>query len=152
MKRFAAVLAAVLILFMCASAEDAPKEVKDFVTAYNSYADTYAVPALPLDGWREMSISYSLSLGDYYFDVDRSSNRSASVIVPVESIGLDFFAVCLCMTAAVRGSSTGNYADLMTVFTTLRTTPEGENAKHASKNGFMIMSESNGVLLFMVTN
>ena len=151
MKRFAAVLAAALILFMCASAEDAPKEVADFVTAYNSYADTYAVPALPLDGWREASISYSLVFGDYTFDVDRSSDRSAYVIVPVESIGLDFFAVCLCMAAAVRGSTPSNYTDLMTVYTAFRTTPEGENAKHLSKAGLMIMTRRNDVVLFAVT-
>lgn len=152
MKRIAALLLLLFLLPFPAAAEDTPQYVADFVNEYNSYCTTFSVPPLPMDGWRDNTIHYSLSFGDAWFSVDEPVGfKSASILIPIEDANLDFLAACACLSAAIRGFSPDIYTDLMTVYIALRTTPKGENAKYTSHGGIMVMTEREEIILFMVT-
>lgn len=161
MKRIAAIILLLALLPLNASAynppepvtaEELPEYVTVFINTYNSYADTFAVQPLPLDGWYNHDTYYSVYIGDVDFQIQEDSlGKMASLMIPPEKANLDFIASCACLSVAVRGFSPDVYISLMKTIIELRNTTKGENAKISLSNGLMIMTDREDLILFMVT-
>ena len=152
MKRLAALLLLLFLLPLPAAAEDPPQYVADFVNEYNSCCPEYAVPPLPIDGWHYNGAHYTVKRDDYSFSIDYFADTYlAMVTVPIENGNMDFFAVCACMSAAVRGNTPDNYADILTAYFALRNMPD-ERITHKSLGGMTIMQQTDDILFFGVTN
>lgn len=153
MKRIAFLLLALSLLLMPAAAEDLPHYVTDFVTAYNSYADAFAVQPLPFEGWQNNGVNYALSIGETSISLDDTAGRCfAIIVIPPQDANMDFLAVCACLSAAVRGDSTDNYADILTTYFLLRNTAPGEKARYKSSGGLMYFVYDEDLFLFGVSN
>ena len=152
MNRLAALLILLFLLPFPAAAEDTPQYVADFVNEYNSYCTTFAVPPLPMNGWHYNGAHYTVERNDYSFSIDYFADTYlAMVTVPIVNVSVDFFAVCACMSAAVRGNTPDNYADILTTYFALRNMPD-ERITHKSPGGMTIMQQSDYTLFFGVTN
>lgn len=153
MKRIAVLLLALSLLLMPAAAEDLPQYVTDFVTAYNSYANAFAVQPLPFEGWQNNGVNYELSIGETSISLDDTAGRCfAIIVIPPQDANMDFLAVCACLSAAVRGDSTDNYADILTTYFLLRNTAPGEKARYKSSGGLMYFVYDEDLFLFGVSN
>lgn len=156
MKRIAAIFLALLLLPMFAASEEVPKPVYDFVTAYNSHAPVYAVQPLPLDSWNYSGVYYNIYLDeslDTSISIDLIGDRYlASIIVPPGNVNGDFIAICACMTAAIRGESQSNYADILSAYFALRNAAPGERITHKTSGGTIFLQQEEDLFLFAVTN
>lgn len=156
MKRIAAIFLALLLLPMFAASEEVPKPVYDFVTAYNYHAHAYAVLPLPLDGWNYSGVYYNIYLDeslDTSVSIDLIGDHYlASIIVPPENVNGDFLAVCACITAAIRGESQSNYADILSAYFALRNAAPGERITYKTSGGTIFLQQEEDLFLFAVTN
>jgi len=153
MKRIAVLLLALSLLLMPAAAEDMPQSVTDFVTAYNSYANAFAVQPLPFDGWQDNGVNYKLSIGEASISFHNMAGECfATIIIPSQDANLDFLSVCTCLSAAVRGDSPDNYSDIMSAYFLLRNANPGEKVEYASSGGLMFFYYDEDLFLFGVSN
>lgn len=155
MKRLAALFLLLALLPLTATAEDPPQCVTDFVTKYNSYADTFVVPPLPLDGWTYKDVYYSLSLDDATLSsisITDGLKPLVMLVMPPEDVNGDFFAVCACISCALRGDLLENFSDIMTAYFALRNVTQRERITHRTDRGTVFFEYDDDFVFFGVTN